>query len=360
VNLVLDTIGSILLGALEMGLDVAPFLLLGFLVAGALRVLLPEDWISRRLGGRGPRPVLAAALVGIPLPLCSCGVIPAALGLRKQGASRGATLSFLVSTPETGVDSIAVTYAILGPVLAIVRPVAAFVNAVTCGVLTDLLTRRDDPGPPSEPEACACCGGHEGEDHHHTLGEKLRGAVRFAFVDLLGDIAGWLLLGLLLAGAITAFLSPEVVQSHIGSEWAELGLMLLVSVPLYICATASTPVAAALVVAGFSPGAAIVLLLAGPATNIATLLMVGRFLGRGAAAVYLGSIAATSLTVGWIVNRLAGVLPMPTAGDDGVPVEALPRWLLVGSAILLAALMAMHFARRFGRIGKGTPLDRSV
>lgn len=344
----IDALLRILDGAWEMLLDVAPFLLLGFLIAGALRVLLPEDWISRRLGGRGPGPVVKSALLGIPLPLCSCGVIPAALGLRKQGASRGATLSFLVSTPETGVDSIAVTYAILGPVMAVIRPIAAFVNAVTCGLLADLIGPREDAAPPAEPEACACCGEDgNGEDHRHSFGEKIRGSFRFAFVDLLADVAGWLLLGLLLAGVITAFVSPEVVRGHIGSEALELGLMLLVSVPLYVCATASTPIAAALVISGFSPGAAVVLLLAGPATNIATLLMVGRFLGRSAAVIYVSSIAVTSLLTGWIVNRIASVLPSPIAHD--APVEALPRWLLLGSTILLLGLMANLLRRRFFR-----------
>jgi len=331
----MNALERILAGSWHMLLDISPFLLLGFLIAGVLRVLLPEDWISRRLGGRGAGPVFKAALLGVPLPLCSCGVIPAALGLRKQGASRGATLSFLISTPETGVDSIAVTYAIMGPFLAILRPVAAFMNAITAGLFADTLGGKDD-GPPAEPDTCACCGG-AGNDHSHSKAERIRGVFRFAFDDLLKDIAGWLLLGLLLAGVIGAFLSPEIVKTYIGTEWVELLLVLLVSIPLYICATASTPVAAALVLAGFSPGAALVLLLAGPATNIATLLMVGRFLGLRSAAIYLSSIILTSLLFGWLVNRLASVLPVPIVGD--APAEALPHWLMLGSTILLLLLM---------------------
>ncbi len=338
----LAVLEQILLGAWHMLLEISPFLLLGFAIAGVLRVLVPEDWIARRLGGRGIGPVLKAALLGVPLPLCSCGVIPAALGLRKQGASRGATLSFLVSTPETGVDSIAVTYAIMGPFLAILRPLAAFMNAVICGLFADAFGGHD-AGPTPEPDTCACCGG-EGHDHRHSKAERVRGVLRFAFDDLLKDIAGWLLLGVLLAGVIGTFLSPEIVRAHIGSEWVELLLVLLISIPLYICATASTPVAAALVLAGFSPGAALVLLLAGPATNIATLLMVGRFLGLRSAAIYLTSIAATSLLFGWLVNRLADVVPVPIIGD--APAEAMPHWLLLGSTAILLTLMGRLVVKR--------------
>jgi uncharacterized membrane protein YraQ (UPF0718 family) len=174
----------------------------------------------------------------------------------------------------------------------------------------------------------------------------VRSGLRFSFVELLGDTAAWLLLGVLLAGVIGAFVSPEVVREHIGSEAAELLLMLAVSIPLYICATASTPVAAALVVAGFSPGAALVLLLAGPATNVATLLMVGRFLGRGAAAVYVGSIAGTSLLLGWLVNRLGAVLP-EAFGEVAAGAAHLPAWLRYGAAGVLLVLMAGLVLRRF-------------
>ena len=328
-----------------MFLDVSPFLLLGFLIAGLIKVFLPEEWVARRLGGRGAGPVLKAALLGVPLPLCSCGVIPAALGLRRQGASRGATLSFMVSTPETGVDSIAVTWAILGPVMAILRPVAAFVSAVICGLASNAFGGRDE-GTVSEPAACTSCGAARC-GHVHTVGERAKGAIRFAFDDLLRDVAIWLVIGVLLAGVISAFLRPEIVGEHVGSEWAELLLMLVVSIPLYICATASTPVAAALVIAGFSPGAALVLLLAGPATNVATLLMVGRFLGARAAAIYLVSIASTSLLFGWLVNRLAGALPSPIT--TGAPAEALPRWLMLASAAVLLCLMGRLVLNRLLR-----------
>lgn len=331
-----------------MFLDVSPFLLLGFAIAGLIKVFLPEDWVARRLGGRGPGPVLKASLLGVPLPLCSCGVIPAALGLRKQGASRGATLSFLVSTPETGVDSVAVTWAIMGPLLAVIRPVAAFLSAVTCGLAADAFG-GEEKETVAEPEACNSCGA-EGCDVRHTFAERARAALRFAFDDLLRDVALWLAIGVLLAGVISAFLSPEIVSEHIGSEAVELLLMLLVSVPLYICATASTPVAAALVVAGFSPGAALVLLLAGPATNIATLLMVGRFLGARAAVIYIASIAATSILFGWLVNRLAGALPTPIT--SGAPAEALPHWLMLASAVVLLVLMARLGVVRLLRAGK--------
>jgi len=278
-------------------------------------------------------------------------VIPAAMGLRKQGASRGATLSFLISTPETGVDSVAVTYGLLGPVMAVIRPLAAFVNAITAGWMANLLLPAEtEAEKPAETECAVCCGEkHDGEEHQHGARERGRSAVKFAFGDLLADVAPWLLVGIAIAAGIATFAGPGEIGTMFTSEWAQMGLMLAISVPLYICATASTPIAAALLFAGVSPGAALVLLLAGPATNAATLLMVGRFLGRGAAAVYLGSIAVTSLLAGFLVNRLANVIPViapTTVHAECGPIE---NAINVGSAVLLAVLIARLWIAKMRR-----------
>jgi len=351
-NVVLDFLAS----AWAVFVEMAPYLILGFVVAGVIRTFLPDDFVARRLGGGGSAPVLRAALLGIPLPLCSCGVIPAALGLRRQGASRGATLSFLVSTPETGVDSIAVTYGLLGPVMAVLRPIAALVNAIAAGWLSNaLLPKETEAERPTETECAVCCGEKDGgHAHDHGPRERGRAALRFAFGDLLADVAPWLLLGLAIAAAIGTFAGPGEIGDLVSSEWAQMALMLAVSVPLYVCATASTPIAAALIFAGVSPGAALVLLLAGPATNAATILMVARFLGRGAAAVYLGSIAMTSLVVGFLVNRLHGVLAVVDPGKLHAEHGPVEQAVGVASAILLLALMARLVVVRL-RSGSAVP-----
>ncbi len=284
--------------------DAAPYVLFGFLAAGLIKALLPEDAVARHLGGDSTAAVVKASLLGIPLPLCSCGVIPAAISLRKQGAGRGPSAAFLVSTPESGVDSIAITWALLDPVMTIVRPVAAFITATLTGILINLLPA--EPLVLTEPSAtcgseASCCETSEAPAAL-TLTARIKAGVTYAYGDLLKDIGGWLLLGVLIAGVVSTLIPDEFFTRWFANQNASLLVMLLVSIPLYMCASASTPVAAALILKGLSPGAALVFLLAGPATNAATLTVVAKFWGRQATAVYLAVIASCSLALGWLVN----------------------------------------------------------
>ena len=284
--------------------DAAPYVIFGFLAAGLIKAVLPEEAVAKHLGGRSTSAVLKASLLGIPLPLCSCGVIPAAISLRQQGAGRGASAAFLVSTPESGVDSIAITWALLDPVMTVIRPIAAFITGTLTGVLINLLP-EEKTAATVEQNSCGChdssCNA-EGPTKAPFM-ERLADGVRYAFGELLKDIGGWLLLGVLIAGVVTTLVPDGFFDLLFEHQTASLLIMLLVSIPLYMCASASTPIAAALVLKGLSPGAALVFLLAGPATNAATLTVVARFWGRQATMVYLSVISVCSLVLGWLVNE---------------------------------------------------------
>jgi len=286
--------------------EAAPYVLFGFFAAGVLKALIPEQLIARHLGSNSFKSVFKASLFGIPLPLCSCGVIPAAIGLRQQGASKGATASFLVSVPETGVDSIAITWALLDPLMTVIRPVAAFLTAILTGTLINRLPDHQT-SPTAEKPACSCSDEKSGkaiQGEKEGILTRLLGGLRYAFGSLLKDIGQWLMLGILIAGIISFLVPDDFIAAYLGGGFGSLLLMLLVGIPLYICASASTPIAAALVLKGLSPGAALVFLLAGPATNAATLTVIAKHLGKAATAIYLLAIAACSLALGWLTNAI--------------------------------------------------------
>ncbi|HEY7745689.1 MAG TPA: SO_0444 family Cu/Zn efflux transporter [Desulfuromonadales bacterium] len=303
-----DAILGILTECWKILLESSPYMLFGFFAAGLLKAVLPEEAVARHLGRSSAGAVLKASLFGLPIPLCSCGVIPAAVGLRKQGASKGAAAAFLVSTPESGVDSIAITWALLDPVMTVVRPLSAFLTATVTGLLINRLPEAPAPVVPVEAptDGCGCTGGSCGgptAPAKPPLGQRLRNGISYAFGELLADIGRWLLLGILVAGVLAWWLPDDFFVRHLGGEFSSLLIMLVVGIPLYICASASTPVAAAMVLKGLSPGAALVFLLAGPATNAATITVVTRFWGRRDTVVYLAAIAGCSLFFGWLLNR---------------------------------------------------------
>ncbi|MDT3275866.1 SO_0444 family Cu/Zn efflux transporter [Shewanella sp. SP2S2-4] len=473
---------------IDLFLDSAPWLLLGLILAGLLKVFVPMVWMQKQLGGHGFKTVVKAALLGAPLPLCSCGVIPAAVGLRRSGASKAATTSFLVSTPETGVDSIAVSYVLLGPFMAIVRPIAAITSAIVAGLLVG---RDDDDGKPAvksesksasdvpvaarcasksatqsqavkaepvksccsstkeptlapvkaaasccgneshteqktEPKSAikmtpvaatsslmtvhggsvanvgvikaektasccasktaesvtpetilvvkkgACCGTsnkaesgtHDHSAHGHgsqTQGEadsccastqdmatelksqsvlsRVGIGLKYAATDLVRDTTLWLLVGLFFAALVQTYVPADFLAQW-GNGILAMLVMVLVSVPMYICATASTPIAAGLLLAGVSPGAVLVFMMAGPATNIATLGVVAKELGKRALWGYLGGVIGVALVAGILVNYLVdsfGFVVMPQIGEQH---QMLPQWLVATSGIVLALLMA--------------------
>ncbi len=332
-------------------LEMAPWLLLGLIFAGLLKVYFPQKHIDKYLGKSNSKSALNAALLGIPMPLCSCGVIPTGISFYKDGASKGATNSFLISTPQTGVDSILATYSMLGWPFAILRPLVAFVTGVTGGILTNLFV-KDKPKPASPfanlkldvksvegAETCSddSCGCHEPvkNDKRHSLVR----AADYAFVELLQDIAKWLVIGFLLAALISVLIPNDFFSRFQGWGIVEILLILLASVPIYICATGSIPVAAVLLMKGVSPGAALVFLMAGPATNVATMTVLGKTMGRKSLAIYLSTIIGGAILFGLLTNWL-----LPTdfilskvmhIHGDGSGHEMLPYWLQLSSALLL-------------------------
>ena len=280
--------------------QMAPYLLFGFLVAGILSVLVSPETVEKHLGGKGILSVLKAAAFGVPLPLCSCGVIPVAAGLRRHGASRGATTAFLITTPETGVDSILVTWSLLGPLFAVVRPVVALVGGVLGGILVTLGVKDD--GSEGAPVRCTdeCCNPGGGR------GGKLARALRYGFLTLPRDIGKALLIGLVVAALITVIIPKDFFALHVQNHVLQVLMMMAVGIPVYVCASASVPVAAALVLAGVSPGAALAFLITGPATNAASLSMIWKVMGRRTAILYLIAIAVTAFGSGVLLDAICG------------------------------------------------------
>ncbi|MBW1682716.1 MAG: SO_0444 family Cu/Zn efflux transporter [Deltaproteobacteria bacterium] len=340
-------------------LEAAPYVLFGLLVSGLLRVFLSPSAVAAHLGKGRFLSVFKAGLLGIPLPLCSCGVLPAAVGLKKQGANNGAATAFLISTPESGVDSIAITYALLDPIMTVARPVAAFVTAAMAGISENLLGKRDDfrqePVPDLTCPVDSCCDGvdcsPEIHRNHHSPHEKVKAGVRFALGDVWGDMAGWFFVGLLLAGLITALVPERIMAAYLGGGMLSMLVMLAVGVPLYICATASTPIAAALIMKGVSPGAALVFLLAGPSTNVTSLTVLFGILGKRATAIYLAAIAAGAVAFGLTVDAVYEALGLSAGAMVGQASEFLPdwvRWISV-AVLLLISIRPLRSALRWPR-----------
>lgn len=316
----------------------APFLLLGLLLAGVIRLLIPDKWITKYLGKNSS--VVTAAVIGTPMPLCSCSVIPTAMGIRRAGASKASTASFMVATPETGVDSIGVTYALMGPVMAVARPIAAIVSAIVAGVLVRLW---DIETPPIQEKAVkSCCGGKK--PAVLSPWGKAKAVVQYGYGKLLSDFMGWLMIGLFFAALIQTFVPPSLLSEY-GSGVFAMMLVVLISIPMYICATASTPVAAGLMLSGISPGAALVFMLTGPATNIATLMVVKNELGLKSLIGYLTGVIVTALVMGlsfdWILNYFDIVIAV-SHGHHG----EMTSLLYSASAIILASLIIWQYAKK--------------
>ncbi|MFH1010562.1 MAG: SO_0444 family Cu/Zn efflux transporter [bacterium] len=331
--------------------QMAFWLLLGFALAGVLYLVIPKSAVIRYLGNESLGAAWKASLLGVPIPLCSCGVIPTAMGLRKQGASRAATVSFLISTPQTGVDSIAVTYSFLGPIFALFRPVAAFISGVIGGALVTLFGKEQpkDEFPVEAASSSESLLAHERHMRGLPLRAKLRKMIHYAFVDLLGDIAFWLVVGLLIAGAIALLIPDNFFAERIGAGLPSMLLLMIAGIPLYVCATASVPIAAVLILKGVSAGAAFVFLMTGPATNAATMMVIGRVLGKRILAFYLTTIAILSLLLGLTLNVLLKWTGTEQTITGHIHGEMLPIWLQLGAAILLGALILRHFVRVWGR-----------
>jgi len=350
------------------------FLLLGFLLAGVLAVLVPAGVLAKLFGTGKVKSVLWAAAIGAPLPLCSCGVVPAALGFRRQGATPGATAAFLIATPETGADSISLSYALMDPIMTVFRPVVAVVTAVTAGIWINLFGDRKSPAhEDAEPHPDAEVASHlsatddasHGHLHHpHELSDdsfhsaegvgvagvaRVRRAVErichYAFRQLLDDTSYWVVLGIVLSGVVAAALPPTVIHQYLSSELGSMLVMLLICIPIYVCASEATPVAAALVMKGLNPGAALVFLLAGPATNVGSVVMLSRFLGARFVAIYLSSIVAVSLLAGFAVNWIYRSWNIDPRATFGAATAFIPEPVKLGAALLLGTLLLLSMRR---------------
>ena len=320
--------------------EMSPYLLLGFFFAGVMHAFIPGMVYNRYLGGKGFKSVFYGALFGIPLPLCSCGVLPTAMSLRKQGASKGATASFLISTPETGVDSIIATYSVLGLPFAVIRPVAAFCNAIMGGWLINKFGDKDEVVPVDASAKTCCCHHKQEETHHEGFLGKMREALRFGFVEMIEDIGKWLVIGLVIAGLITVFVPDEFFALFRGNTQLSMLLVLCIAIPMYICATGSIPIAVALMMKGLTPGAALVLRMAGPACNVASILVINKTLGRKSLVLYLVSIITMAILWGHVVDYLLPAEWFQMALSVGrCCIEESTSWLNWSSTIVLGLLL---------------------
>ena len=332
-------------------IESAPWLLMGFSVAGLMKAFVPNQVLAKHLGEPGLLATIKAALLGAPLPLCSCGVIPAALGLRRSGASKAATTSFLISTPETGVDSVTVSYAMMGPFMAIIRPIAAISTAITAGLLVG--PDKNEHAPQSsepvqsccasktaEPESAESCCSKVSEENSaaDSIGSRLRDSMKFTFVDLIRDISLWLMIGLGIAAMVKTYVPTEFLTQW-GDGFMAFVVMALIGVPMYICALASTPIAAGLLFSGVSPGATLVFMLVGPATNIATIGLVRNELGNRALAAYLGSVVGVGFGFGYLTNYLASQWNIDFLAQTQTTHAMINTPIATASAIVLAGLI---------------------
>jgi uncharacterized membrane protein YraQ (UPF0718 family) len=354
----------------DLFLEAAPWMLLGLVIAGLLKEWIPTDLLTRHLGGKGAGTTIKAAFIGAPLPLCSCGVIPAAMGLRRSGASKSATTSFLVATPETGIDSVSVSYALMGPFMAIIRPIAAISSAIVAGLLVGKDEQRQqvkqeqastcsssakssccsskstiDASVVQQVKATSSCSSSQSTPAKLTAMQKLSRGLKFAATDLVKDIATWLLIGLFFAALIQTYVETDYLAQWGGSIWSML-LMVLISIPMYICATASTPIAAGLLMSGISPGAVLVFMLAGPATNIATIGVVRKELGKRALWAYLIGVIGTALVFGFLTDYLVAQFGFSVVSISQLHEELLPAWLTIVSAVLLGGLMIRVYIQK--------------
>lgn len=324
----------------HLTMEMAPYLLLGFLFAGILHVWFPQHKVNRFMGGHNLKSVFNASIIGVPLPLCSCGVIPAGVSFYKNGASKGSAISFMTSTPQTGVDSILVTWSMLGLPLALIRPVVAMIT----GVFGGWWVNRGEKKRIATQDL-------EATENHSIKGNKIIAMLRYAFIDFMADIVKWLAIGLLLAALIAVLVPNDFFSEYMTNPFYEYLFVILASVPLYVCATASVPIAAVLILKGISPGAALVFLMAGPATNAATITVIAQTLGRLIFIKYLVTIIVGALASGLIIDYLLPSSWFTIAETmQNHEHELLPEWLVWSSAIILSALITYHIMKIIGNL----------
>ncbi len=329
---------DIVIGGWRVAAEMGPYLLFGFLVAGVLSVLVAPAWVERHLGGRGLLPVVKSVLFGVPLPLCSCGVIAVSASIRSHGASRGATAGFLLATPQTGVDSIFATWGMLGPVFGVFRPLVAMITGIAGGALVDALDREE----PRNGQAALAVVPDPVEEFPsgEPITSTLWRAWHYGFFTLPRDIARPLLAGILIAALIGVLLPANFLDRYVGGGMLAMLVMIAIGIPLYVCSTASIPLALGFIHLGASPGAALAFLIAGPATNAATIATVWKVLGRRTGIIYLGTVAVGALCSGLVLDTLYGALDVPAAHMGLHDHEMEIGWFSHASALVLLAVLA--------------------
>ncbi len=350
----MNSIVELIVASWSILLDSGIWLLLGFAIAGLFHVLLPVKVIAKYLTGNGFKSTLSAVILGAPMPLCSCSVIPVAKALRDGGASRGATTGFLISAPETGADTIALSWALLGPIWVIARPIAAIVTALTAGILQpkDGTSERERQEIENQPDDCCCDDCHCGSVEAPTIPEssknkwylQVKQALKYGFIDLPSDLARYLLPGILIAGVI-AYLCPPASLATYGHGFPTYLAAMLIGLPLYICSSASTPLAASLLAAGVAPGPILVFLLTGPASNVASFGAVRKMLGLPGFIIQLIAICGVALLCGFAFDALFiqkpewFSIPQITSSE-----ESITLYHIVG-AVLVLVLLVMGLIR---------------
>ena len=382
-NSTIDFLWQVVLEIASVFYESSIFILLGFTLAGILFEFVPIKLVARRLGKPGFKSIFWATALGAPLPLCSCGVLPTAAALRRKGASKPATASFIVSVPETGVDSIAVTYGLMGPVMAVYRPIVAVVTATAAGIACLFITRNEEDAIDEDDLLEIEHHGHDHDDHHHhhhhglddehdhphgkraarkTSGPhskksnrrirwegRLKRMTVYGFRTIVDEVAFWIVAGLIVTGLLMALLPEDFFSSSLGLDSGILPMLLMavIGVPLYTCASMSTPIAAGLVATGLSPGAALVFLLAGPATSIASLTIVGKILGRWSMIAYLASIMVIAIAAGLLLDFFAAdqirQATVSTFENADGPLEQVFKIL---SALIFLALFVNSLGRK--------------
>ena len=332
--------------------EMAPYLLLGFLIAGVLHVFVPQKFYANYLSRNNKLSVLWAALLGVPLPLCSCGVIPTAIGLKNEKASKGAIASFLIATPQTGIDSILATFSLMGLGFAIIRPVAALITGVCGGLLVNRLVREDD----IREDTTASC--------QVETGNRIWRVLKYGYYDIIRDIGLRLLIGLIVAALIQVAVPDEFFLSFGSQPLIQMLVILAIAVPMYICSTGSIPVAAALMMKGLSPGAALVMLMAGPAVNLASILVVHKAMGRRFTWIYLMTIVVFAVLFGLLLNATELFTfhsSLFTSNDACCITSAIPSpFKLICATILTLLIIFALMMKLFSKFTTKKPLDPDV
>ena len=327
-----DFVKSVTLDFWNTIAEMSPYLLFGFFVAGVLSIFISQSFVERHLGGKGIWPLIKASLFGVPLPLCSCGVIPVSMSLYKHGASKGSVISFLLSTPQTGVDSIFVTFSLLGPVFTVFRPLAAFVTGIIGGLFVNVLERTEENHNDQPPKCSDECCAQVGNEHKFVRGLK------YGFITLPRDIGKAMLIGLVVAAVISAVVPDGYFADKLGTGLFAMVVMMLLGIPVYVCATASVPVAAALILKGLTPGAALVFLMTGPATNAASFITIWKTLGTKTAVAYILTVAGCALAGGILLDHIIVGFNFEIITRSG---WMLPSAIKYASAIVLIIILAV-------------------